>query len=137
MISTTKQQLPESDEKQLCVSCIAPNEPTVHFCTTCGAPLSSYASTGPFEHLFAEGAVYRQAVERPRSLIVVLGVWLIFGVMALAGLLLFATGRDAGFVAAIGGVALPAISLVMICKTTRNYLAGKVLKRKANEAGIA
>src|SRR3954451_837470 len=69
---------PESEEKQLCLSCMAPNEPTAHFCAKCGAPLSSYASTGPFESLFSEGAVYRQAAERPRSFIVVLGIWLIF-----------------------------------------------------------
>ena len=55
------------------------------FCAKCGAPMSSYAATSPFESLFAEGHVYRQAAERPRSFVVVLGIWIIFGMMAMAG----------------------------------------------------
>ena len=35
----------DTDEKQLCVSCMFPNEPAAHFCAKCGAPTSSYAST--------------------------------------------------------------------------------------------
>lgn len=111
-----------AEEKQLCVSCMAPNAPSAHFCIKCGAPLSSYASTGPFEAVFAEGAVYRQAAERPRSLIVVLGVWLIFGMTALAGLLVVLLGRDMGIGYTIFGAATLAISVVLIWKSTRNYL---------------
>ena len=113
----------EADEKQLCVSCMFPNEPSAHFCTKCGAPLSSYAATGPFEHLFAEGHVYRQAAERPRSLIVVLGIWLIFGTMALASLVVVLIGRDMGIGYTAFGAFILAISVVLIWKTTRNYLA--------------
>ena len=104
-------------------NCMAPNEPSAHFCTKCGAPLSSYASTGPFESLFAEGAVYRQAAGRPRKLIVVLGVWLIFIPMMLSGLAILNAGF--GFFGALGGVAIIAVSGAMIWKTTRNYLAWK------------
>ncbi|MBI5385205.1 MAG: hypothetical protein HZA90_11035 [Verrucomicrobia bacterium] len=113
----------EADEKQLCVSCMFPNEPSAHFCAKCGAPLSSYAATGPFESLFAEGHVYRQAAERPRSLIVVLGVWLIFGMMALAGLVVAFMGRDMGIGYTAFGALILAISVVLIWKTTRNYRA--------------
>jgi hypothetical protein len=100
---------------------MAPNAPTAHFCAKCGAPLSSYASTGPFEHLFAEGSVYRQAAERPRSFVVVLGIWLIFGSVALASIFMIVampfmpTFVFCGF--------LLAISIVMIAKTTRNYVS--------------
>jgi hypothetical protein len=114
-----------SDEKQLCVSCMAPNEPSAHFCAKCGAPLSSYASTGPFEHLFAEGAVYRQAAERPRSLIVVVGIWLIFGMMALGtGVVLIMSGGS-GFLFTLASAGILAVSIMMIWKTTRNYLNRK------------
>jgi hypothetical protein len=123
MSRDTHQPLQESDEKQLCVSCMAPNEPAAHFCEKCGAPLTSYASTGPFEQLLAEGAVYRQAAERPRSLIVVLGVWLIFGTMASGGVLLLVTSRDSSFMSAMVGGGMLAVSVAMIWKTTRNYLA--------------
>ena len=114
------QDLPEANERQLCVSCMTPNDPAAHFCTKCGAPLSSYASTGPFESLFAEGSVYRSAAERPRKLVVVLGVWLIFGMMTLAGVLLVVIGRDTGFVYTISGAVMLAIAPVMIWKTTRS-----------------
>src|SRR5438128_3538672 len=93
---TPSQASGEPDEKQLCISCMFPNEPSAHFCSKCGAPMSSYAATGPFESLFAEGHVYRQAAERPRSFVVVLGIWIIFGMMALAGAALLFIGREAG-----------------------------------------
>ena len=113
----------EADEKQLCISCMFPNEPSAHFCAKCGAPLTSFASTGPFEHLFAEGHVYRQAAERPHKLIVVLGVWFIFGMMATAGMVLVITGRDMGILYTAFGALMVVFSVALIWKTTRNYLA--------------
>ena len=113
----------EADEKRLCVGCMFPNDPAAHFCAKCGAPLTSYAATGPFESLFAEGHVYRQAAERPRSMVVVLGVWLIFGMIALAGLVLVFMGRDMGIGYTAFGALMLAFSVVLIWKTTRNYLA--------------
>jgi hypothetical protein len=123
------QDLSESDEMQLCISCMAPNEVTANFCANCRAPLSSYASTGPFEHIFAEGAVYRQAANRPRKLIVVLGVWLLFGVMFLAGLwrCIFGLSQDevlgTRIIVSLFGFAVVVVSGAMIWKTARNYLA--------------
>ena len=110
-----------SDEKQLCVNCMFPNEPLAHFCAKCGAPMSSYAATGPFESLFAEGHVYRQAAERPRSFVVVLGVWILFGTMALAGVAMLFIGREVGLQYVVVGAFVLPISLVIIWKTTWNY----------------
>jgi hypothetical protein len=128
MSSEPHQDLPDADEKQLCVSCMTPNDPAAHFCTKCAAPLSSFASTGPFEHLFAEGSVYRAAAERPRKLVVVLGVWMIFGLMMLAGLFVIGmilSSQDAALAlkifGALVGLAVVAVSGTMIWKTTRNY----------------
>jgi hypothetical protein len=87
--------------------------------------LTSYAATGPFESLFAEGHVYRQAAERPRSFIVVLGIWIIFGAIALTGVVMVAVGRDSGFGFVLVGALMLAVSLVMIVKTTRNFFTGK------------
>ncbi len=112
----------EADEKQLCMRCLAPNEPSAHFCIKCGTPLSSYASTGPFESVFAEGAVYREAAERPRSLIVVVGVWVIFGMIALTGLAMVLVPQDNGIGYRAFGAGMLGISVVLIGKSTRNYL---------------
>jgi hypothetical protein len=132
MIPEPHQELPEADEKQLCVSCMAPNEPAAHFCSGCGAPLSSYASTAPFESVFAEGSVYRAAAERPQKLVVVLGIWLIFGTMALEGItsvVMMQDGGEAGFFFRILGAGMTVISVAMLWKTTRNYVTRKKLER--------
>ena len=89
----------ELGEQELCIECMAGNRPGSHFCCKCGAPLTSYAATGPFESLFAEGHIYRKATDRPHRFIIVLGIWLIFGTMTSAG----------------------ANSVVLIAKTTHNY----------------
>lgn len=68
------------EERELCLVCLEPNEPGTNFCWNCRAPLSSYAAIGPFESIFAEGFIYRAAVERPSRLIVVIGLWVLFGV---------------------------------------------------------
>lgn len=112
-----------SDEMELCVSCMFPNEPGVPFCVECGAPMTSYAATGPLESIFAEGYAYRQAAERPRSFIVVLGIWMIFGTMALTGFFLIFIGREGELQPLVVGTFLLLVSLIMIWKTTWNYIA--------------
>jgi hypothetical protein len=57
--------------------------------------------------------------------VVVLGIWLIFGTMALAGLLMVAMMRSAGFIFGVIGAGMATISIIMLWKTTRNYLARK------------
>ena len=113
----------ELDEKQLCIGCLFPNEQDVHFCVKCGAPMSSYAATGPFESLFAEGHVYRQAAEKPRSFVVVLGIWIIFGMMTLVGVTTMFVGPRDGLQYAVVPAFLLPLSLIMIWKTTWNYFA--------------
>jgi hypothetical protein len=115
----SSQKPSEMEEKQLCVNCVFPNDPEAHFCGKCGAPLTSYAATGPFERIFAEGHLYRQAAERPRSFIVVVGIWIIFGTSALTGIL-FVAG-DGGPALVLIAVLILAVSLAMIAKTTRKF----------------
>jgi hypothetical protein len=123
----------ELEETQLCTSCMAANLPAAHFCIKCGAPLSSYAATGPFESLFAEGYVYREATEHPRKLIVVLGIWAIFGTVAIisTATLLFSPATGFSGETVIGGLLL-SISAMILWKTTRNYRSGKREQREAH-----
>ncbi|HVU26819.1 MAG TPA: zinc ribbon domain-containing protein [Verrucomicrobiae bacterium] len=108
----------EPKEMQLCTSCAAPNLPSANFCVKCGAPLTSYAGIAPFERLFAEGFVYRQAAEQPRRLIVVIGIWIIFGSIALGSLIIISLGFGLQMIL---GVASLLVSIVMLWKTTKNY----------------
>jgi hypothetical protein len=129
MSTEADQHSSEQKGEQLCTSCTAPNEPSAHFCAKCGAPLSSFAMIAPFERLFAEGFIYRQAANHPRNLITVLGVWFIFGLTALVGLVILVAatqsadvGLGAAIVGVVFGVAVFGVSLAMIWRTTRNYL---------------
>jgi hypothetical protein len=56
----------EQAELELCISCLQPNSPGTHFCRHCGTPLTSYAATGPFESIFAEGDFVRKATRKGR-----------------------------------------------------------------------
>lgn len=68
-----------ADELELCPSCLNGNVPGSHFCADCGAPLSSCAAIMPFERLFAQGHIYRTATDKPKNILVLLGIWLLFG----------------------------------------------------------
>ncbi len=125
MSDETHQQSAESSEKQLCIRCLAPNEPSANFCVKCGAPLGPYAFTGPFESQFAQGSAFRAAAERPRSFIVLLGMWLVFGALALCGIVFIALRRNLGYYHAVLGAILLGVSLAVLWKTTKNYLARK------------
>lgn len=113
----------DTEESPLCLGCLTPNQSSANFCTKCGAPMTSYAATGPFEHLFAEGHVYRQAAEKPKNLMVVLGVWFIFGFIGIAGLFIAILGFDSNVSSVLFGTFMLAASLAMIWRTTRSYLA--------------
>lgn len=87
--------------------------------------MTSYAATAPFESLFAEGHLYRAAVATPRNLVVVLGIWLIFGAMGMGGMTLIGLGlsrSNESFLPLLGLFPL-AISIWVIFKTARNYIS--------------
>ena len=53
-------------EREVCLSCLQSNAPGTHFCPHCGTPLTVYATTAPFESVFAEGDFWRKAVSQAR-----------------------------------------------------------------------
>lgn len=120
-------------EHELCIQCMTDNRPGSHFCRQCGSPLSSYAATGPFERLFAEGHLYRRATEQPQRLIVVLGVWVIFGAMSLAGIAIITENRNTGnHLGILAGIGLLLVSASLVAKTTKNYRNRQLTKSETN-----
>lgn len=106
------------EEAIACPHCLAENDPSRDFCENCGAPLSSFATVGPFECIQADGFAHREAVTRPRKPIVVVGVWLLNAPVIIATCVML-------FVAPYTCVFFGPLSLVagiLIFKTTRNYL---------------
>lgn len=61
----------------LCPHClqVVPEDATL--CIHCKAPLSAIATLDPFQRIHAEGFIYREAAGAPRSLVTVVGIWVI------------------------------------------------------------
>jgi len=120
----------------VCPSCTALCGEEAQFCDNCRAPITSYAATGPYESIFAEGAAYRAAFNDPTKLIVVIGVWFLFLPKALGGLCLVWTSfeyrwKDPDAFLLVTGVVLALLGSYILLKTTRNYLA---YRRREGEA---
>lgn len=131
MSTDSQPSAPEADGPQLCPGCLTPNDATADFCAKCGAPLSSYAATGPFERLFAEGHIYRQAAERPHRPVILIGIWAIFGTLGAAGAVLLFAGQRENFLTPVVGAVLLVLSTMMLWRTTRNYVAHRRAARRA------
>lgn len=117
------------DERELCPHCLSQNVPGTNFCRQCGSPLNAFAAIGPWERLFAEGHIYRTAVNKPHRFIVLLGIWLIFLPTALVGFsMAFHSVEHAGRtgwadgIERILGFGLSALAAFIVLKATRNYV---------------
>jgi len=115
--------LDNPEERELCPNCLTGNVEGSNFCSSCGGPLSAYAAIGPWEHIFAEGHIYRKATEHPNRFIIVLGIWVIFGPVALIGLgLAFFEEPKQHLLQKLFFLGLVTVSIIVIFKTTRNYV---------------
>ncbi|MEP4078973.1 hypothetical protein [Haloferula sp.] len=116
----------------LCIGCLYPVRPGSQLCVKCGAPHGELAGFLPLTRVLAEGYVYRQAVQNPRSWISVAGIWMLFGVHVIGGfaVTLLMQGPIGwywgqiivllGFI--VGPVALALFALFGIVQSTCNYL---------------
>lgn len=122
----------------ICLGCAKPNPEGIHFCSECGAPLTSFATTSPFEGTLARGYAYHQAVTGRPRLIVLAGVWLtmfpaafVGFILVLGSLLMLAAAishREAamiigGLFAFTGSFVVLWISAGIVIRVTRNYFA--------------
>ena len=75
----------DEDGADLCIHCLKPVGEHAAFCIHCRAPLGFLAGSVSYYSVIAEGFIYRTAVQQPKRLSVVIGVWVIFGFMAISG----------------------------------------------------
>jgi len=117
----------QEQEEPLCISCLHPNVEEAHFCEKCGAPLDSYASTAPFEQIYAQGHVFRAATEGKPRLIVVLGVWLIClpGILSAFILGPLSVKHSDSWLGAIVFTIIGLLPAALIFLSTRRYLASR------------
>lgn len=71
-------ELADLPEVAICPDCMAPNHPAAHFCDKCNAPLSSHAAIDPIGQIYSQGYIYRKAIRGRTSLIMLIGMLLIF-----------------------------------------------------------
>ena len=114
-----------------CGYCTAPNSPLANFCENCRAPLTAFATTGPFEHAVSWGWGVGEAIGRPRpSTLILVGVWLILlPWISQAAFLMISDAIpwwERAWIVLLD-FALPAIGLVL---ATRHYVRGR---RRAQE----
>lgn len=112
-----------------CLSCLAPNDVNTSFCEKCGAPLGATATLDPLKMIRAEGfAVGKATIIKKPSLVVLVGIWLLFLPFLIFGAMLaysqFSDGFGfQGFVFFWLGIALMIIGAVFLYRVTKNYSA--------------
>jgi hypothetical protein len=113
------------DGGDLCPACLAELTAGCGFCPQCAAPVTPTVAISPFERIFSEGYIYRQAVAAPRKLIVVIGIWLVFLPLFLSGgmMLVWDTfSREMPMLYVFGAVFTSIIGGLGLFQVTRNYL---------------
>jgi hypothetical protein len=113
----------------VCPKCLRSNSTTAAFCADCGAPIGMVAAVDPIQQIHAEGFAYRSAVDGPPKLIILIGMWLLFGPLALMGPTLLIDGASNGIPKAILFNILSACSAIILYRTTRNYIVKSRLAR--------
>lgn len=114
---------PPKVEKVTCPKCLLANSPRAAFCVDCGAPIGMVAAVDPLQHIYAEGFAYRSAVEGPPNLIVLAGMWLIFGPMLfLSTLVVFGGDFVRGLSPRLLFLFFAVCSAVILFRSTKNFI---------------
>lgn len=121
-MSTESDQRRQPQDGVICPKCLLSNSATAAFCADCGAPIGMVATVDPIQHIYAEGFAYRSAVDGPPKLIILLGMWLIFGSFACIGPCMILTRLPDQLPNLIFYNLLSLCSVIILCRTTRNYI---------------
>ena len=111
----------QNEELVLCPKCLLANSPSSAFCTDCGAPIGFVSTIDPIQHIHAEGFAYRSAVDGPPSLIILIGMWLIFAPMLLSAPIFIFTEPNL-LMKKIIFVPWTLLPACILYRTTKNYL---------------
>ncbi|WP_131990057.1 zinc finger Ran-binding domain-containing protein [Chthoniobacter flavus] len=130
-MSTESHPPTPSPEGVVCPKCLFSNSATAAFCAACGAPIGMVANVDPLQHIYAEGFGYRSAVDGPPKLIILIGMWLLFGPLAVGAVsMIIAGGRE--LLSTIPWIAMFLCSIAVLYRVTRNYI---VKSRLAGKSG--
>ncbi|HSI14502.1 MAG TPA: hypothetical protein VK961_20800 [Chthoniobacter sp.] len=121
-MSTESDTHSHPEEGVICPKCLLSNSTTAAFCVECGAPIGMIATIDPIQHIRAEGFAYRAAVDGPPSRIVLVGMWMLFAPFALVGPCIVVNHSSANILELIAWNVASACALVVVYRTTRNYI---------------
>lgn len=128
-MSTERDVDEPSEEGVLCPKCLLANSTAAAFCADCGAPIGMVSTVDPIQHIWAEGFAYRCAVDGPPKLIIVVGMWLIFGPTLLAlPFAFFSSGSNE--LASVFVALLEVAFATILYRTTKNYIVKSRLAKE-------
>jgi hypothetical protein len=115
-------------ESILCPSCLTPNGSDEIFCRQCGAPIAPTATLDPIATIQTESFLTQKALVGRPKLIVLIGIWLMFGSVFLASVysavrIVIDRSGFSDFVFFWAAVGLIYLSGVVLYRVTKNYLA--------------
>ncbi len=79
-----------------CPNCLTVNDNTVDFCSECGHPIGSMVNLDPVGQIKSQGHLFREATNKPRSLFIIIGLWIYFG-LTIVGMTLVIFFSDMDF----------------------------------------
>ena len=109
-----------------CPNCFADNDGLSNFCPKCGHPIGNFVNIDPIGQINSQGQLFSTAVNRPRSRIILIGLWVYFGI-AITGVSLVLIYSDYEFPIVVKlfflGVVL--LSGLILYKATKNFIERK------------
>ena len=115
-----------SNNAKSCPSCLTANNTSADFCSECGHPIGNFVNLDPVDQIQSQGYLFREATNNPRSLIIIVGLWLYFGI-AIVGvsLFLFFSNQDLPFFLNFFLIGIALLGGFILHKATKNYLNRK------------
>ncbi len=111
-----------SNQNKSCPSCLTGNSISATFCSKCGLPIGVYVNLDPVSQIKSQGHLFREATNKPRSLIILLGLWIYFGLTIFEmSLVILFSDLDFHFLTDVLFVGIVVVSCLILHKATKNY----------------
>jgi hypothetical protein len=114
-------------ETILCPNCQEENEIERICCRNCNYPIGTNSTTDPVQSALAEGSMIGKGIKSPKKFIIIIGMWVLFGIFGFVYLFLaiLTLKDDLLNPIAIGIGFLGIIFLLFSIFSTKNYLKYK------------
>jgi len=109
-----------------CPNCLTANDISADFCSECGHPIGNLVNLDPVSQIQSQGHLFREAANKPRSPIILIGLWIYFGITFVGvTLVLFVSHNDFPFLVNMLFIGIALLSCSILYKATKNYFIRK------------